>query len=402
MVNLEQTSDRLDGGKTIFYGKANRIMKKLIAVTLLFALFQACIEDFDVNLPIRQKLLVVDGSLTDQSKDQFVSIQMNEPALSVTKPTVVLDATVEVIVNNKDRIRLTDKLKNGRYYLPVEFKPQVNTDYKLSITTKEGVKYESSNERMTATPKIDDLKIEFKPAERKEGTGQFTTAFHQIYITTKDVTGIGNNYFWTWKAWEKQNICLTCDNTKYRFDGRQRLWRCTVLNPFEELSFDYPCNESCWDVFNSPDLNVLSDVYIDGNEIKDRLAAKIPYLQYSGVLVELTQQCVSQAGYRYMKLLIEQGQNTGTLADTPPAALVGNIQNVSNPREPVGGIFMVSGTDSRLIWIDRKDVPRGTSPPPGLLGREPNTEDAGFFGLPFIACVNDATRTNKKPIGWRD
>jgi hypothetical protein len=310
-----------------------------------------------------------------------------------------LDAIVEIVVNGKDKIQLIDRQKTGDYYLPTGFKPLVNTDYKLFITTKDGKKYESSNERLTTTPKIRDLRVEFKPPEKVKGS--YVNGYHQIYLDTQDERGINNNYFWSWRAWEKQVVCLTCDLSKYRYDFRTRVWRCTSLDPFEELDYDYPCGQPCWDIFYNSKINVLSDALGDGNEIKNRLIGEIPYLQYSGTLVEITQQCVSQAGYRYMKLLVEQGQNTGTLADTPPAALVGNIRNVNDAREPVGGVFMISGTDTRLIWIDRKDV-QGIVPPGLLGGREANYADLGFQSLPIIPCTNGATRTNNKPIGWRD
>jgi hypothetical protein len=374
-------------------------MKKLITVTLGLFILQSCIEDFKVALPIRQTLLVIDAAITDQAKDQSVSLRLNQPALNATKPEAVLDATVEIIINDKEKIKLIDRQKTGDYFLPSGYKLQTNTDYKLSVTTKEGKRYESNNERLTPTPKIKDLRVEFKAPEKEKGF--YGNGFHQIYIDTQDEKGINNNYFWSWRSWERQVVCLTCDLSKYRYDFRTRLWRCTPDNPFEELDYDYPCGQPCWDIYYNKELNVLSDGLGDGNEIKNRLVGKIPYLQYSGTLVEVTQQCVSQVGYRYMKLLVEQGQNTGTLADTPPAALVGNIRNVNDVREPVGGVFMISGTDTRLVWIDRKDI-RGIVPPGLLGGREPNYSDIGFSSLPIIPCTNGATRTNTKPIGWRD
>jgi hypothetical protein len=375
-------------------------MKKLITVTAGLFILQSCIEDFSVDLPIQQTLLVVDAAITDQAKDQSVSLRLNQPAFDANKPKAVLDATVEILINNKDRVRLVDRKKTGDYFLPNGFKPQINTDYKLLIITKEGKKYESSSERLTTTPKIKDLRIEFVPPEK--GNGLYIPGYHYIYLDTQDEKGVNNNYYWTWRAWEKQEVCQTCDASLYRFDSRLRVWRCIVFNPFEEKVYDYRCDEPCWDVFYNKELNVLSDVLGEGNEIKNRLIAQVPFLQYSGALVEIVQQCVSQTGFKYMKLLIEQGQNTGTLADTPPAALIGNIKNVDDVREPVGGVFMISGTDVRLVWLDRKDV--GKTLAPTLLGggRSPYYADSGYPLLPTNRCVNSASRTNIRPIGWRD
>ena len=49
-----------------------------------------------------------------------------------------------------------------------------------------------------------------------------------------------------------------------------------------------------------------------------KVAAEIPYYQTNGALVEIKQQRISYDGYQFLKLLKEQGQNTGTLVDTLP------------------------------------------------------------------------------------
>jgi hypothetical protein len=170
-----------------------------------------------------------------------------------------------------------------------------------------------------------------------------------------------------------------------------------------EEDYDYACNQLCWDIFYNSDLNVLNDIYTDGKPIEGRLVAKIPYFQQTGGLVEVTQQSVSQSAFRYLRLLIDQGQNTGTLADTPPAALIGNVKNINDPKESVGGIFMVSSTQTQLFWLDRKDVPSNVIPV-GFLGRPLNLEPSNGDPSrpPLAACVASRNRTPVKPRGWVD
>jgi hypothetical protein len=374
-------------------------MKKLITVILFFGLLQACIEDFRIKFPVKENILIVEGILTDQPGEQFVSLKATQNRLDSAKFFAVLNANVEILVDDKERILLIDKFKNGEYYLPINFKVKTNTSYKLKITTLDGKKYESTNEMLTASPQMENVRIVFEAQGILKGIVKEPA--HFIYIDTQDPKGINNNYFWTWQVWEKQPFCISCSSGgPYRYNTRTRRWECVV--GLSLLYYDYPCDVACWDKFSSPELNVIGDKFLDGNQIKDRLVAKVPYRQIDGALVEIKQQCVSEAGYRYLRLLIEQGQNTGTLADTPPAALVGNIKNIDNPKESVAGVFLVSGTDKKLIWLDRKDVPEGSSRPLGILGREPGTTDAGNPILPIITCINSNTRTKIKPIGWRD
>jgi hypothetical protein len=375
-------------------------MRKISLLLLCYILFQACVEPFNVSLPITQKILIVDGTITDLPTDQFVTLRISDPKLSNSVVFAVRDANVTVVANDKDVIQLTDRNKDGVYYFPAGFRPSYNVNYKLKIRTKEGVEYESGNEAMVQGPKIDKVYEEF----RNDGivVGNSTAPAHYIYLDTKDPAGVKNNYFWNWRLWERQDYCVTCSGGRYFYNARTRVWECR--DEGLEVDYDYACDRSCWDVFYNNELNILNDIYSDGRDIKARLVAKIPYYQYNGALVEITQQSVSATAYRYLKLLVEQGQNTGSLADTPPAALVGNIRNINDPTESVGGIFMVSSTQTQLFWLKRNDVPQGSKNAIGLLGRPANPEPPGpdITRPPLAACNNSKFRTNVKPIGWRD
>jgi hypothetical protein len=73
--------------------------------------------------------------------------------------------------------------------------------------------------------------------------------------------------------------------------------------------------------------------------IKEKLVAQIPFYNDYGCLVNLEQISVSLEVYKFYQLVRQLTQGTGGLADTPPSAIVGNIQNVSNPDEKVVGYF---------------------------------------------------------------
>jgi hypothetical protein len=73
-------------------------------------------------------------------------------------------------------------------------------------------------------------------------------------------------------------------------------------------------------------------------------------------LVNLEQISVSLEVYKFYQLVRQLTQGTGGLADTPPSAIVGNIQNVSNPDEKVVGYFGVANVQKYSFWIDRSDA----------------------------------------------
>lgn len=117
-------------------------------------------------------------------------------------------------------------------------------------------------------------------------------------------------------------------------------------------------------------------------------------------MIEIKQQNVSPASFQYLKTLANQSQNNGTLADSPPAALIGNLKNIKNSSETVGGYFMVGDAVIKNIWIDRTDT-KG-SKPVYLIGRPAIYEPASPDGSrpPLAPCIKTYTRTPLKPEGW--
>jgi hypothetical protein len=146
----------------------------------------------------------------------------------------------------------------------------------------------------------------------------------------------------------------------------------------------------------------MSDVYSNGNEIKNRLIGKIPYFQTNGFLIEVTQQNVSPSAFRYLKILASQSQTNGTLADAPPAALIGNITNINDKYESVGGYFRVGNAKTKRLWVNRTDA-IGFTPLGFYNGRLVSTEPASPDGSrpPMASCVKSETRTPVMPEGWK-
>ena len=106
-----------------------------------------------------------------------------------------------------------------------------------------------------------------------------------------------------------------------------------------------------------------------------------------------------------MKILIDQNQNSGGLADTPPVSLVGNIVSSDGGNETIAGYFRVVDESITRYWIDRSDVFGLEVRPIGLLGgRAVSLEPAGADTTrpPYAPCIEGFTRTNKRPIGWQD
>ncbi len=361
----------------------------------------SCIEPFEISFPQGKKILTVDATITDTVEEQTFSITESENRNSVVYSFPVRQARVEVLVNKSERVLLTEK-SPGIYALPRSFRLKVGNSYQLLFEKADRTKYESGEEIMASVPEINKVYDEF----RMEGNG--TQAGYDpasyIYLDTTDPNDEKNNYVWTWRLWEKQIICKSCHGSRFHIDPLPE-GKCLIEEKFKDVPyFDYACNGNCWDIFYNTTINVFSDIYSNGKPIIGRLIAKIPYHFKEGALIEIKQQSVSPAAYRYLRLLVDQGQNTGSLVDTPPAAVIGNIKNLTAPEEEIAGFFMVSGIRTVRYWLSRENAKESRAVPTGILGHqthyEPNSEPPEPPRPPLAPCLPGKYRTNVKPEGW--
>lgn len=382
-------------------------IRPIIAIGLSLFFFFGCVDKFDPKLNLGANVVTVEAVLNNLPEAQRVSLKYSESVASSTFERPISKAQVEIVVNGKDIVVGTEQ-EAGAYYLPSDFRVKTGSTYQLKFRLADGKQYESDIETMSTVPEITKVYDEFqaKAIETTSGDGRLASIpGNWVYVDTKDPGGVRNFYQWAFTLWEKQSICATCDRGLfYPISGSQRNV-CIANNRLPAGTiYDYFCESSCWQIYYNQELNVMADTYSDGKPIIGRLAAKIPYYSRDPALVEIRQYSLSPGAFRYLKLLADQSQNTGSLADTPPAPIVGNVRNVSNPEEPVVGYFQASGIASIRYWLDRQNASSFAGRPTGLLnGREimPEPMGADLTRPPFAPCLPSISRTPIKPTGWK-
>lgn len=377
--------------------------KRFLVFFLLIGLWlNACVEPFELDVVSEIEILTVDAKLTDLPEPQFFTIttSVNNKGNAYSVPLEKLKAKVQI--NGTETIALTEQ-KPGVYYFPASFTTKAGNTYQLFFEKPDGTQYESLVEAMPLAPEISNVHNEFEPKGVVDFEGAQQPA-HYVYIDTNDPGETQNNYIWTYKHYERQYFCASCYESRYYLKPTPGCYP----DPFytnTKRRTDYACDGKCWDIFYNPQLEVMSDVFFNGKAVINKLIAKVPYYSVEGCLVEISQQCVSGNAYHYIKLLSDLTQHTGTLVDTPPAAIIGNIKNLKNPEEKIAGFFMVSSIRKSLYWLDRKNAT--TAPISfGLLGHQPIYEPSSIPPdpprPPLALCIESRYRTPKQPAGWRN
>jgi hypothetical protein len=240
--------------------------------------------------------------------------------------------------------------------------------YKLRIRLNNKT-YESDIETMPPAIPIDSLYYEFQEAT------QFKEEGHKIMVNVKDPAGKGNYYSWTWKRYDQIYVC--------GYTQRKEEQTCCGYRCFRITS----CNNCS---------NIISDAYVDGNEISKKLITELPYDGRCKILLEVRQKIITKRQYDLLDAVNKQNQNSGGVFDTPPFPIEGNVHNVDDPTEIVLGYFTAATEDVKYLKINRALIDHSPGEdlcesPPGIVPAPPCAE-----------CIEGATRTQTAPPGWDD
>lgn len=412
--------------------------KKIASLALLLLVMIGCVDQIESGINAYIDIIVVDGRLTNLAEEQVVRINRSKAEYGLFGSLPISNAVVELVVNNSMVIAFTEKNNQaGEYILPAGFKAKIGDAYQLRIKLADGRQYESTIQVMPKVPAIEKVSVRFNAEEPFSSKSAFK-GVHSFYLDTKDPVEQENFYSWEWTAYEKKKWCRTCQSGvyvvneilpgQYRFSqyyvSGDKLFEDCFTQPTatglgvpaivnEKWNYDYKCRTECWEIIHNEEMNLFDDRNINGGQIQSRKIARLPYYQFNGALVEIRQASLTKDAYQFYRFFQEQTRNNGGIADTPPTALKGNIRNINNDRENVVGFFTVSAVSSVRYWLDRKDT--GKLEPPGLFEgmneRNPSEEPlppekpyiliwGGPPRVPTATCLNSATSTPEKPVGW--
>ncbi|TAG59780.1 MAG: DUF4249 domain-containing protein, partial [Runella slithyformis] len=328
---------------------------------------------------------------------QSRSTQGTEFSQPIKKATVTL-FTSDVLPNSGGS-NITILLREsatveGRYEAPATFRARVGVSYRLIVRFTDGRIYESSLEKIVAAPPIQKIYTDFKQVGGKNENGSTIFSTTDVSVDFQDNGQETNFYQWRTFLYERQRVCFSCT-------WNDMLNRCAEpprdgsFNPTVPTIRDFPCDKPCWEVFFDTKLNIFSDALVNGSLISKRPLRQIPfYVENAGALLQIQQISISPVVYKYLNLIKQQTESTGTLTDVAPAPPVGNIRNVNNPEEAVLGYFAAVNVVKTTIWIDRNQS--GAQRITMLLdGRTPSFVDRQE------GCLASPNRFIAPPEGWR-
>ena len=364
---------------------------KNIFIVLFTINISSCVDKIDNNLTFKSSVLTVQGLVSDKNTTQILINQSISSGINVLS-NPINGCKVELIVNNSTKVLLTET-EPGVYLPPVDFIGIVGNSYQLIIKTPNGENYESSVEKIVASPPIKNVYQKFIQNGQLSADGKRVLySTFDVFVDFDDNPNQKNFYVWEYDLYEPIDYCITCERSILIGLSCVSLDSRNTNSP----TYDYICRTNCWDILRNKTINIFSDEYSNGKSVVGRNVAKIPYYGTRSALLEIHQNSVSREAYEYQKLLRDQTQTSGTLTDTPPAAIIGNIRNVNNPSEKVVGSFSAVGISQAKYVVDRSGYER-TGIITSILGRQPVVEPPSPFRPPTMPCIVSKTRTTSLP-----
>lgn len=315
-----------------------RVNKKFCLPALFLILTTGCIEPFTPTINENQRLLVIEGQITDQAGFQYIYISRTSP---YNDPQIMPEPGCYVeVVSDRGNIFQFHENVPGKYQRWMNQGSLVpGTLYKMRVITGDGNEYQSDfNILPPPCPPIDDLYYEIETLETNDP--EFPLQGIQFYIDVDPHDDIERKFRWelveTWEYEAANLIQYYYDGALHPMADPWRFFRCWKTDKIHTI-YAKSTQHSADNKIKKYPLNYVSN---QSNRLRIRYSLLVK--QYS----------LSDEAFEYWYQLQKQSQESGGLYETQPAQVTGSIYNVDDPEELVLGYFNVSSVAEKRIFVD--------------------------------------------------
>jgi len=303
-------------------------IKPLFLYIPLLLVLSTCVKPFIPNINKYERVIVIDGTLTDDGTPPivYISYSSNQKGSNVEK---VAGAVVSILTSDGQKYNLTETNKGTYTYTQSMFPVTIGTSYQL-VVQNEGQVFISTMEKITPSSPITDISFQVK----SDASGV------NLFISTQELDSASRYYVRrlteTWKFYSPIYCPIKSVNKQYCY--------ATSIDDLEP---------STTELFTQNRFNRFPFLFIPVSSPKF-------FYRYS-ILVE--QLSISRSSYTYLNYVKTINESGGSLFDPIPSNMNGNITSTN---APVIGNFQVSSLKSKRIYIDRSDLPSDIIISPGM------------------------------------
>jgi len=306
---------------------------------LFFAMLYACVEPYEFKSETYEKLLVIEGTLTNELKNQEIFLS-SVYRIDVDTLLPESNANVQVIDDNQNTYEFLET-DAGKYVSAEEFSISANRKYHLEITTAEGRAYSSEEEML---PPNDAVMSDLYAERAVNNRGVEGVA---IYSSSTNASNTGVSFYkYTYKETYKIVSPFTSNRDLIFENGRFEL----VPKTREE--------EICYNTRRSNEILLADTGALSQNEISNYL---IKFYEIDDFAIQnrysilASQISINQDAYDYYETLKELSGSESIFSQNQPGFIRGNIVSLEDPDEKVIGNFNLGKVSSKRIFFNFTD-----------------------------------------------
>lgn len=309
-------------------------------------LLASCLEPVAPEFQLEEPFFLVEGGIiVGENRVNEVRIQRSNFRELALYFQPVTDARLTSVEAGGEVVDwyLVDA-ETGRYQAPEDFAPEVGQSWQFEIGFPDGTEAVSAPELIPEPVSITNLRIQFEQNSIfDEGRNRFIPRF-ELYADYEDPAGTENYYQVEYVAWEKLQVCASCEGA---------IWRDGICIPQDAfiIRYDYPCDPSlCFESKRGKEVVFTSDEVSDGSSVRDLPLGGINFDRIGGLLVVAQLSSITTSAFEYGKVISDLVNGSGALNSTIPVALDGNIRNL-DPSGPtvLGFLSARSATETRAF-----------------------------------------------------
>lgn len=295
--------------------------RKLLYLAIpIIVLLVTCVKPYYPDIDKYDKILVIDGILTDDGDAPRVTITYSFQVES-KKPDAVKGAKVYINSSDGAKYDLTEKSPGVYTFVGTMFNVEPGMSFQL-IVEHEGNIFSSQYETMMPVAPITDLSMRVVTDPANQGAS--------IFLSSKGTEQESKYYSWSYEETWKFLVPLITP----KFEDR----RICYAN-----SSSVGINIGTTDTYNENSFSNFPILFISNQSPRLSIRYSILVKQYS----------ISRDTYLYLDHVKKTNESNGSLFDPIPASMNGNISCESTP---VIGNFQVSSVSSKRMFIDRHEL----------------------------------------------
>ncbi len=288
---------------------------------ILLILLSSCIEKFDPKIDAFSNDLVINGLITNESPAR-VSLESTVGLDEDRRDIQPVSGATITLYDDQGNQEILSETALGVYTGSTV--GQVGVSYHIEIDLEGYDKMISAEQTLKSGPEVGDLFVE--RAERYEiDEDGFNTAIYGLNL----------------------NMLLNSTSTNTRY------FRWTLNGTYKAIS---PLDTGLPPCYVD---EVIGSFFVIGESQSssgDLISNTLRFIESNrrfvyGYSALVTQYSLNEESYDFWKKIDDQQKNVGSVFDSPPAQILGNMTFVNNPENPVLGFFEASSVQTKRIFI---------------------------------------------------